>query len=753
MRIMHLITGLGIGGAEMMLFRFVAAEESKRHDTSVVSLRGLDYIGEKILDLGVPVFALDMKPSGMDPMAIARLRRHIQHVRPDIIQTWMYHADLVGGLMGKSLGIPVVWGIHNELLHPDEPSPTVGFVKHVCSRLSTTLPDAIVSCSESAARYHTDWGYDSSRMSIIPNGFDLTFLTPERGARESVRKELGIPRDADIIIHVARMNPVKNHRGVLESAALLHERRPDVHFLMAGFGVEPDHEIFRPWLEGKILGENLHVLGPRTDIHRLQAAADIATLPSYSEAFPMAIGEAMALGTPCVVTDVGDLALMAGDSGIVVPAGDPVAVADAWEALLREGPVERKARAIAARKHIEEKFSISGVVNRYLSVYHDVLARRGTTAISSPSNIERAPDIRMIQRPEPVRVPTTHPAAGRGALVISLDFELLWGMQDLLPDDGGAYRDNLLGARSAIPAMLELFAEFDIAATWATVGMLFAENREELEAWFPAAAPAYEDPRLSTRGYPFGNDERDDPLHFASSIIRRIQEYPGQEIGTHTFSHYYCLEPGQTAPDFAADMQAAVGIAAARGVSLESIVFPRNQHNPAYDTILLDAGITTYRGNRAFWPDHPVDQTRYFHPARRVGRIADVYLPVARQNSTAWSDVITECGLGNVPAHRLMVPRQARLEPVRLKRVIHEMTDAAASGRIYHIWWHPHNFGVNQEENLGNLRSVFQAFADCRARYGMTSLTMAETTRIARSIQELQPSLSAIPPAGERRVS
>jgi len=758
-KIMHIITGLGIGGAETMLLRFLSTEESRQHDVNVVSLRTLGSYGEEIQRLGIPVLPLDMRTSGLDPMAVMRLRRHVQRVKPDIIQTWMYHSDLAGGLIGKSLGIPVVWGIHNELLHPDEPSPTVGIARQVCSRTSSYVPDAIVSCSESAARYHVGWGYDPSKIHVIPNGFDLAILSHSPDSRRDVREELGIPQGADIILHVARMNPVKNHQGFIEAADLLHKRRPDVHFVMAGYGVERDNAVFQPWLADKNLDANLHMIGAHPSVRRYQDAADVATLTSYSEAFPMVIGESMALGTPFVTTDVGDAAFMVGDTGIVVPVGDSAAMADAWDALLAEDAPTRQARSAAARKHIEDHFSISLVASKYLKLYDDVLSHRKTMPVSPPVSIGTRPRIRPLENAAQSTAASWRQPRQTGALVISLDFELLWGMQDVLPIDGGDYWNNLLGSRTVIPRMLELFAEYGIAVTWATVGMLFASNREELETYFPDHIPAYMDPSLSTRGYPFGENETDDPLHYAPTLIDRILQYPRQEIGTHTFSHYYCLEPGQTEQDFLADMQAAVSIAADHGVSIRSMVFPRNQHNPDYDQILLDAGLTAFRGNRSFWPDQPVDQTRYFHPARRVGRLVDIYLPIAKQNSTAWSEVLEDDGLGNVPAHRLMLPRQNRLESVRIQRVINEMKDAARSGRIYHIWWHPHNFGIHQAENLRTLRAVFDAFAECRDEFGMRSLTMAETVEVARTqtlarpATRIAPHGTTLPIAAERRVS
>lgn len=315
-----------------------------------------------------------------------------------------------------------------------------------------------------------------------------------------------------------------------------------------------------------------------------------------------------------------------------------------------------------------------------------------------------------------------------GALVISLDFELLWGVRDMYPPDGGAYRANLLGGRQVISQLLDLFEQYDVAATWATVGMLFASSRAELQRFQPAILPHYDDARLCPYNEPLGVDEAADPLHFARTLIDAIQARPKQEIGTHTFSHFYCLEPGCSEAAFAADLASATAIAAHCGVRLRSIVFPRNQHNPAFDDLLIRAGITTYRGTER----HPLYRaTRtadYNRVYRRGGRLLDAYVGLSGSNITSWSDVPQANGLCNVPAScflRPVVPRLRRLERLRLRRIGHAIERAAISGGIFHLWWHPHNFGVHQNDNLTFLRYVLDIFDRCRTHYGMQSFSMA----------------------------
>src|SRR3954447_24128452 len=258
-----------------------------------------------------------------------------------------------------------------------------------------------------------------------------------------------------------------------------------------------------------------------------------------------------------------------------------------------------------------------------------------------------------------------------GTLVVSLDFELRWGVRDR--PDVERYGANLLGARQVVPRLLERFAAAGIAATWATVGMLFCESREELMERRPARLPSYDDPRLSPYGEleQLGAGEDDDPLHFAPSLVRQIAASPAQEVATHTFSHFYCLERGQTAADFEADLVAAVEVAQAAGVELRSIVFPRNQVNPAYLPICARHGLMAFRGNQPGRIHHarPEGSTR---PAQRAARLLDAYVPAPR-GAAEVAGRSPVSGLVDVPASRFLRPRPrsralASLERLKLQR-------------------------------------------------------------------------------------
>lgn len=321
-----------------------------------------------------------------------------------------------------------------------------------------------------------------------------------------------------------------------------------------------------------------------------------------------------------------------------------------------------------------------------------------------------------------------------GALVISLDFELLWGVRDRIGSDD-PYRSNLLGARLAVPRILELLEEFEAAATWATVGFLFAASRSELEELSPALRPSYADHRLSPYEEEIGVDESEDPLHFALSLIERIRSTPRQEIATHTFSHFYCGEEGQNLGAFRADLEAAEAIAARRGITFRSIVFPRNQHNPRYDDTLLQMGITAFRGNPESYAWRFTDGAESRWIGKRAARLLDTYVSLAGSGTTPWSCVLQSNGLSNVRASYPLRPYQPRwraLEPLRMRRIKSSMRHAARHRKIFHLWWHPHNFGTHTEENLLVLRDVLEEMDRWRQEGAMVSLTMAEVTEMAR---------------------
>ncbi len=313
----------------------------------------------------------------------------------------------------------------------------------------------------------------------------------------------------------------------------------------------------------------------------------------------------------------------------------------------------------------------------------------------------------------------------KGTLIVSLDFELFWGMLDQCALED--YQQNVLGGRKAIPQLLALFEKYGIHATWAAVGFLFAKNYEELARYFPADHPAYADPSLDPYGWfsRIGADEETAPCFYAPSLIETIAKAPGQEIGSHTFCHYYCREKGQTVDQFAADMQAARAIAADHGYDLRSVILPRNQCEPEYTRVLTDLGFTAYRDEENDW----IHEKIKFRPLLRLLRLMDVYLPLTGQGGYRPRK---EDGIWNLVGSRMYKPIFRPLEFLegwKLRRIKKQMLHAAKNGLTFHLWWHPHNVGVRTREHLDQLEEIFRYYAELRETYGMRSLNMQEAAQ------------------------
>jgi peptidoglycan/xylan/chitin deacetylase (PgdA/CDA1 family) len=316
-----------------------------------------------------------------------------------------------------------------------------------------------------------------------------------------------------------------------------------------------------------------------------------------------------------------------------------------------------------------------------------------------------------------------------GHLLISLDFELHWGVRDHTAVDG--YRANLLGVRQAVPRLLDLLRSRGVRATWAVVGMLLARDKDELQDSFPRLRPRYRDARLDPYAAlgEVGRNELEDPFHYAPSLVRLIADTPGQEVGTHTFSHFYALEEGAGTDAFVADLEAARAIMARHGLAPRSIVFPRNQYAPEHVQLLPTVGIVAYRGSaRGPWNRPTAHQDD--HLARRALRLVDSYVPLAFDRARPRKDGAAV----DLPASRFLRPYSptlAPLDPVRFGRLALAMTGAARAGADYHLWWHPHNFGAHLDENLAFLSRVLDHYGELSDRYGMRSVTMAERAATA----------------------
>lgn len=310
----------------------------------------------------------------------------------------------------------------------------------------------------------------------------------------------------------------------------------------------------------------------------------------------------------------------------------------------------------------------------------------------------------------------------RGYLVISLDFELLWGVFDKVQwKEKKKYFQN---TRELIPRILELFKQYEISCTWATVGMLFNENWDEWEHNLPNVYPNYENESLSA--YNFGRSvqiKETEEMCFAPGLIKLIKETPGQEIGTHTYSHYYCLEPGQSLENFKSDLLLSRKMADKFDIQLNSLVFPRNQFNPEYLSICREVGISSVRSNpnNWYWQNTQKDGLKH-----KIFRTGDAYLGL-KDKSYGISEVVeVQNGLLAQKASRLLRPYSGNgfADNLKLRRITHEMKKAARNGEVYHLWWHPHNFGENPEKSLFELRLILDHFKECQSKYNMVSDNM-----------------------------
>lgn len=316
-----------------------------------------------------------------------------------------------------------------------------------------------------------------------------------------------------------------------------------------------------------------------------------------------------------------------------------------------------------------------------------------------------------------------------GLFVMSLDFELYWGLRDVSPVSH--YRKHFAREREIIPVVLEMFEQEGIHATWATVGLLFSENKEQMKLQLPSPLPAYIDKQLSPyphiAGVGLGEDEQEDPDHYGLSLIRRIHNTRYQRISTHTFSHYYCREEGQDLEAFRADLKAAVRAAQLQDIRVGSIVFPRNQVNPEYLPLLPGEGIYAYRGN----PPHALYKEGYSTRdpfPKRVLRLMDTYFNLSGFHTYAPEKLGREVPL-NVPASHFLRSysrKLALLEPLRLRRILTGMTYAAKHRQIYHLWCHPYNLVDPYNRNLRLLARIIDHYKMLNSRYGMESRNMEE---------------------------
>ncbi len=371
-RILHLITGLGVGGAETMLLKLLGGLDRERFASTVVSMTEPGALAPQIARLGIPVHTLGLNRGLPNPLALPKLLRLTRQFRPAILQSWMYHADVLGYFAARAARVPkLVWNIRCSDLDFPTTSHSLRAVFATHGFLSR-FTDATIVNSAAGMKFHRSHGHNSRRWELIQNGFDVARFRPDAAQRARGRAELGLYDGQIAIGMVARFDRYKDHATFIAAAKLLHEREPRAVFVLAGKGMTEHNEQIGGLLRAAKLAEQTRLLGEYADPSRLFPSLDIATLCSFTEGFPNAVGEAMSCELPCVASDVGDSALLLGDAGRVVPPCNPQAVADAWSELIGLGPAGRQQIGTAARVRIQERFSLQAIVAAYDRLYSEL---------------------------------------------------------------------------------------------------------------------------------------------------------------------------------------------------------------------------------------------------------------------------------------------------------------------------------------------------------------------------------------------
>jgi glycosyltransferase involved in cell wall biosynthesis len=380
MKVLHIITAFDDGGAQAVLYRFVTAD--KKNDHHVISLMDIGSYGDRLIKLGIPVYSLEMPGAKLTIGGLRKLHRLVKQIDPDAIQTWMYHSDLVGSIIARLAGKKViVWGIHNTNLDPAKTQLTTRLTVRACALLSGAIPQKIISCSQDGIQVHTAIGYKPEKMVVVPNGYDVSEFSPRSEDRDRLRQEWNITEDTTLFGMVARWDPQKDHPNLIAALAQLRDRATlPWHCILVGSGLNGNNQELVALLAQHDVKDCVSLLGIRNDIPAVMNALDLHVLSSsYGEAFPNVVSEAMACGTPCVVTQVGDAALIVGDTGWAVPARDPAQLATAMLAAVKE----KSDRAVWAdrqaicRERIQSNFNLEMMVDKYNAVWNDSILLAG----------------------------------------------------------------------------------------------------------------------------------------------------------------------------------------------------------------------------------------------------------------------------------------------------------------------------------------------------------------------------------------
>lgn len=373
-KIHHIITGLPIGGAQTMLLHLLERLDPFQYQQSVTSLRDLNTLGRRFQELGISANALNMSYGPAAALSTSKLVNHIRKEKPDVVQTWLYHADLVGGIAGRlACQNNIVWNIRHADLNPKTDKRSTILTARTCALLSRWLPQKIICNSETARDIHVELGYPSNKFKIIPNGVDIEKFKPDLASRERMRLELGIGPEQPLIGLIGRFHSQKDHEGFLSSAEIMSRQHDSVRYLFCGENISFKNQQLKDWVYKYHLEDRVSLLGIRNDMPKIMSALDIvAVASSHGEAFPNVLVEAMASGVPCVTTDVGDSRQIVDTTGFSVPPRNPKLMANACLKLLEKIRKNQNHLGRLARQRATEHYSINNVVEMYQKVYESL---------------------------------------------------------------------------------------------------------------------------------------------------------------------------------------------------------------------------------------------------------------------------------------------------------------------------------------------------------------------------------------------
>lgn len=368
-KIVHVIIGLNVGGAELMLKRLVLhSQKTGKFQHIVISLTDNGVIGPDLQDQGIQVYSLGMTSTPSVPKTFLKLKKLLKELKPDVVQTWMYHADFLGGIAAKSVGVKnIVWGIRTTDVSQGPSKQTV-YLSKVCAKLSYYVPNSIVCAAHVSKNYHIGIGYDESKMMVIPNGFDIEALSSTREDGLNIRKEIGLTADDIVIGSVGRFNPVKNQKLFIDVAANLVKNFPDLKFMLVGRDNNVENTELMSWITQHDLVDSFKLLGQRDDVPKCLKAMDIFCLHSKTEGFPNVVGEAILADTTCVAADVGDVGVLLDKESIAL-SNDVDGISHAIKNYLSYSKSALIEKADENKRNVIDKYSIKNVVNKFHELY------------------------------------------------------------------------------------------------------------------------------------------------------------------------------------------------------------------------------------------------------------------------------------------------------------------------------------------------------------------------------------------------